>query len=264
MKHRPPLFRIAALLVGFTLPLWSVASGGDTFTSYSGTATAERSDKFLYREHHVLHFHDGRLAERVVLYTCRDGAPFARKTVSYSDPLAPDFLLEDASNGMRQGIRTRDNTREVFFRDDRAAVEKAGTVPRAADSVADAGFDGFVRAHWQSLMDGRSLGMNFLVPSRLEEMSFKVQHLRRAQMDGVDVEVFRLKLSGAFGWIAPTIDVYYGAEDHVLMRYVGVSDLRDAAHDNYVANIDFRPADRREDDARAMSDARGARLAPCR
>ena len=65
----------------------------DAYVSYSGVARARGSNQFLYGEHHVLRYQAGRLAERVVLYTCRDGAPFARKTVSYVDPIAPDFTL---------------------------------------------------------------------------------------------------------------------------------------------------------------------------
>ena len=242
----------------------ATAGGVDTFTRYSGTATAQgRDTAFLYREQHVLHFHDGKIAERVVLYTCRNGLPFARKTVSYGDRFSPDFVLEDASNGMRQGASTEGGQREVFFRKDRVSKEKEGTVPRETGSVADSGFDAFVRANWQPLMDGDAVGMKFLVPSRLQEMRFKVEHNRSAQIGGIPVEVFRLKLSGILGWVTPHIDVFYSAADHVLMRYEGVSDLRDGSDNNYVANIDFRPGDGQGGDDAALAAARGARLAPC-
>ena len=239
------------------------ATAGESFVSYSGTA-ADPSSRFLYRENHVLHYHDGQIAERVVLYTCRDGSPFARKTVSYVDSLSPDFLLEDASNGMREGIRTEGTIRKVFFRNDRVAAEKSSAVPAVSGLVADSGFDAFVRSNWQPLMQGHGLGMKFLIPSRLEDMEFKVRHVRTAEVDGISAEVFRLKLSGVFGLIAPSIDVYYGASDHVLLRYVGVSDLRNASHDNLKADIGFRPNDRRLGDAQAMAMARAARLAPCK
>jgi hypothetical protein len=66
-------------------------------------ALARHSPQFLYGERHVLLYRGGGLAERVVLYTCRDSSAFARKSASYADSLAPDFLLEDVSNGMREG-----------------------------------------------------------------------------------------------------------------------------------------------------------------
>jgi hypothetical protein len=263
MRNRSKSMAAAAAWV--VMAFAHTASGSEpTFVAYSGTATALRSGKFLYNERHVLQYRDGKIAARVVLYTCRDGAAFARKTVSYVDALAPDFLLEDASSGMREGIRSVGNTRQVFFRGDGAASEKSGALPDVPGLVADAGFDTFLRLHWDALVNGNALGMNFVVPSRLNDIGFKVQHVRSDQVDGVPVEVFRLKLSGILGWFVSGIDGYYSASDHTLIRYVGLSDLRDAANDNFQAQIDFPPGDRAPSDARAMADARQAHLAPCR
>jgi hypothetical protein len=69
------------LLALFTVHALAAPRPGDRYLSYSGIATARHSAEFLYGEHHVLLYRDGRLAERVVLYTCRDGSAFARKTV---------------------------------------------------------------------------------------------------------------------------------------------------------------------------------------
>jgi len=239
-------------------------STSDQYVSYSGTATARHSAKFLYAEHHILRYRDGRLAERVVLYTCRDGSPFARKTVSYVDAFAPDFLLEVASTGMREGVRTVGNERSVFFRDDRVEPEKASPLPSTPGLVADAGFDEFVRAHWRALMSGESQELHFLVPSRLEEIGFRAQHLRSETVDGISAEVFRLKLAGFWGWVLPGIDVSYGADDHTLMRYDGLSDLRDASGDNFQTQISFPSSDRAPSSAASMAEARQAQLAPCR
>ncbi len=240
--------------------------------TYSGAATALQTQKFAYGERHVLRLKDGRLAERVVLYTCRDGSAFARKTSSYENALAPNFVLEDSSNGMREGIRPggiraddrADGGRTVFFRASHAEPEKSGPLPRVPGLVADSGFDEFVRANWQALAGGQSLSMHFLVPSRLDDMAFRVQRLRSDQVDGVPAEVFRLKLSGFLGWFLSGIDVYYGAADHVLMRYVGLSDLRDAARDNMAVNISFHPHDRRPGGLPDFEDAGQTRLAACK
>ena len=236
---------------------------GDSFLSYSGTAT-DHGGAILYRENHVVHYREGRPAERVVLYTCRDGAAFARKTVVYSDVLAPDFQLDDSSNGMREGVGSQGSMREVFFREDAAAAEKSGPLPRAPGLVIDAGFDEFVRGNWAALVGGQTLTMRFLVPSRLQAMGFKVQHVRSDSADGAAAEVFRLKVAGVIGWVAPSIDVYYSAKDHVLTRYAGVSDLRNAAQENLTVDIGFRAADRHPGEAHVMESARKAPLAACR
>jgi hypothetical protein len=245
-------------------PVVSAAAAEDQYLSYSGTATDRHSAKFLYGEHHILRYHEGRLAERVVLYTCANESAFARKTVSYVDHFAPDFLLEVASSGMREGVRTVGNERSVFFRDDRHEPEKTGPLPPTRGLVADTGFDEFVRANWESLMSGKPQELHFLVPSRLEDIDFKAQHLRSETLDGISAEVFRLKLAGFWGWVLPGIDVAYAAGDHTLMRYDGLSDLRDASGDNLQAQITFPPSERRAGNAALMAEARQAQLAPCR
>ncbi len=261
-----PLVLLGAfmLLAGTAQPGLSKAQSEDEYLGYTGIALARHSTKFLYGESHVLHYRDGRLAERVVLYTCRDGSPFARKVATYVDALAPDFLLEDASNGLREGVASTGGERTVFFRGGDAAAQKGGKLPEVPGLVADAGFDEFIRSHWRPLMEGKSLPLPFLVPSRLDDVTFAVRHVGSATVGGTSAEVFRLTLSGVLGWVAPAIDVSYGADDHVLMRYEGLSDLRDASGGNLSTQITFPERDRTPSDAQSLSTALQARLARCK
>jgi glutathione S-transferase len=256
--------RLGVLILSTFLTGSAAAAPSDGYETYSGTAVGRRSAEFLYGERHVLRYQDGRIAERTVLYTCRDGSPFARKLVNYVDPVAPDFHLQDVVSGLEEGIRTDGTGREVFFRANPRDAIKSGPLPRVDGLVADAGFDEFVRANWQRLMSDQALKVHFLVPTRLDDYSFQVQHLRSDRIEGIPTEVFRLRLSGIWGWFLPGIDVYYSAQERILVHYDGLSDLRDAAGDNYQAKITFNPGDRRPSDERSMREAREARLGPCK
>ncbi len=242
----------------------------DGYLSYSSVARARHSIDILYGERHVLWYREGRLAERAVLYTCRDGSAFARKVVTYPSALVPDFLFEDASNGMREGIRedAREGAmpggRSVFYRERSGDPEKSGPVPSVPGLVADAGFDEFVQSHWDSLVVGKALEIRFLLPSRLDDYGFQVQRLRGEFIEGASTEVFRLRLSGLWGRFLPGIEVAYRRSDHVLVRYDGISDLHDAAGNNYETTIDFPVEERKTATAQAMIDARQAPIAPCR
>lgn len=253
----------AAIFCGCCAAATASAAAEQTFMRYAGTATAPHSATFLYGERHILAYQEGRLAERVVLYTCSDGSSFARKMVQYVDALAPDFSLEDASSGLREGVRSQSTGRAVFFRGDERQRERSREFVPAAGLVIDAGFDEFVRANWQRLMSEQSVGMRFLIPSRLDTYRFQIQHLRSDRLDGVPVEVFRLGLAGIWGWLLPGIDVYYAAGEHVLVHYEGLSDLRDASHSNMQAHITFHLADRTPSDRQAYEGALRAPLAPC-
>lgn len=131
----------------------------DGYVGYTSVARVRHSTEVLYGERHVLLYRDGHLAERAVLYTCPNGSAFARKIVSYPTALVPDFLFEDASNGMRQGIReeAKSGGRSVFYRERGGDPEKSGPVPSVSGLVADAGFDEFVQSHWDGLMSGKAV-----------------------------------------------------------------------------------------------------------
>jgi hypothetical protein len=255
------MFLCAAL--GIAAASRGQAITGNDYLTYTGRAEAPQGHAFLYGERHILVFHGGKLAQRVVLYTCRDGSPFARKTSSYVDAWAPDFVFEDASNGMREGVRREDGARQVFFRAARSDKERAKALPQAPELVVDSGFDAFIRDNWQSLIGPEGRTLRFLIPRHLADMGFRVRHVRGDYVDGVPVEIFRLSLSNVFGWVVPGIDVYYSAQDHVLMRYVGLADLLDASGSNIRADIAFSLSDRRSAKEGDLMAALGARLEPC-
>jgi len=267
MNIREVTGRLAAVFLFAVLGSSSSSYGetvaGDRYLTYAGKAEAPQDRRFLYGERHILIYRGGALAERVVLYTCRDGSAFARKTSFYVTSGAPDFLLEDSSNGMREGVRSESGGRQAFFRAARSDRERSRALHETPGLVIDTGFDAFVRDNWQLLAAGEGIDMPFLIPSHLADMGFHVRHVRGDHVDGVPADVFRLTLSNVFGWFLPGIDVYYSTQDHVLMRYVGLSDLLDASGNNIRADIDFPLDDRRPADEHDLATALQMHLEPC-
>jgi hypothetical protein len=70
--------------------------------------------------------------------------------------------------------------------------------------------------------------------------------------------------STAVCWVLPAIDVSYESQTHVLMRYQGLSDLRDSVGDNFQTTITFHPGDRKTVEESQWASARQAPLGPCR
>jgi len=241
----------------------AAAAPPDAFLSYAGSATAIGTDRFIYGEEHFMRFQNGRIAERVVLYKCRNGAPFARKHLRYVDVLAPDFELLDMTGGLHEGVRSHAGGREIFYRESINDKETSGPLPRVPGLVGDAGFDEFVRANWAPLMAGEKRPLNFVIPSRLDVMTFQVRHIQPDTVAGLPVEMFRLRLSGFLGLLLPSIDVYYSSNDHLLTRYDGLSNLHDPSGSIYKAHIIFPPTSRKPSDSEAMRKALEARLARC-
>jgi hypothetical protein len=263
LPNRSSMRGVAGLLLGAMASTATPALAQDDFVRYAGTATARHTTRFLYGEEHYMRFHEGRLASRVLLYTCGDGTPFARKTVDYQELRAPDFAFEDASNGMREGVRSEGGIRTMWFRANRFEPERSALVPKSAGLVIDAGFDEFIRNEWPSLLTGEPKPFSFLVPSRMEQMQFVVQHLEPLR-DDANAERFRMKLVGVIGWLVPGIDVAYDVKDRKILSYEGLSNLRDRAGDNFQVHINFPESRRVASDARATEAARSAQLSACR
>lgn len=240
-----------------------MAAPGEGIVTYRGVATDLSTRQPLYSEEHFLRYRDGQIAQRVVLYQCADGRPFARKQVEYVDPFAPDFDTVDVSRGLHEGLRSRSGQREVFYRETTTDTEVTKRLPAVTGLVADAGFDEFVRGHWDALMSGQSLELDFLVPSRLGVHEFRVSHVRAAVTDGTLSQVFRLRLSGVLGFVLPAIEVHYSDAQRTLLRYEGLSNLQDADGNHYKARIVFPPQNRHASDVAALRTAQEASLRPC-
>lgn len=212
-----------------------------------GLARDPDTNALLYREHHLVRRIDGVPSERLVLYRCADGTAFARKRVDYRrSAQAPEFSLEDARMGYGEGLRRRGGADIVWVRDGSDRAERSASLPGAAARlVADAGFDEFIRQQWTTLMAGGSVPLRFAVPSRLESLGFKLSRVGQATHAGEAAEVFRLRLGGVLGWVAPHIDVAYGRDSRRLLRFEGLSNLReDDGRSQLSARIDFPEAAR--------------------
>ena len=257
MRLRLPLTGLACLAALSA----GAASAATSLQVYSGTAVDPRAAQPLYQEQHFVRSRDGAPAERLVLYRCTDGRAFARKRVDYGEnPFVPTFELVDARLDYREGLRRSVDGLSAFAGSSDGAREAA--LEGAATLVADSGFDRFVQAQWARLQAGESVDFDFVVPSRGEALSFRLRKQEALQVDGAAASRIRLSLSGLFGLFAPDIDVIYRDSDQWLLRFEGLTNIRESASRNVVARIDF-PAAPAETDEAAWAAAAAEPLKAC-
>jgi hypothetical protein len=214
---------------------------------YQGYAYASGDNRLLYRETHWLYTENG-IEHRLVVYSCPDGEPFVRKRVnSAPGPATPDVDLFDGRVGYREGVRTLEGRREVFAQADARSPERRAALPTPPppNAVIDAGFDAFVREHWDALSGSGVSPVPFLVPSELRFLDFTARMLRDGQAKGGDIRWFRLQLASWYGFALPHIDVAYDKHSHELREYSGVSNIRDGDGRNLNVTIRFPPSERR-------------------
>lgn len=214
--------------------------------AYEGIAYKPGTQRVLYRESH---WQVGK--QHLVLYRCPDGRAFARKRLDYArGALAPDYEVFDARDGYRSGVVTESGGREAFMREDAGQPRRSAAL--AAGTVVDAGFDAFIRQAWDRFASEAAVEMPFLVPGRLRTMRFRLQ-ARPASTP--DRRMFRLSLASWVGGVLPHVDVTYDAATRTLLRFQGLSDVRDGRGGNVTADIRFPPQRRRTTDAAALRSA---------
>jgi len=214
---------------------------------YRGYAYAQDSHRLLYEEQHWLYDEQG-VGHRLVIYSCANGEAFSRKFVDTAPGEAtPDVDMFDGCLGYREGVRTKEGQREVFTQPDSNSPEKHAPIATPRNAVIDAGFDAFVRLHWDTLSTSGVDPLPFLILSDLKYVDFSAKKLRDEQAGAREVRWFRLQLSGWYAFVLPHIDVAYDAATHDLFEYRGLSNIRGEGNKNLTVTIQFPPAERRSD-----------------
>ena len=206
-----------------------------------GRAYDANSGALLYEERHDETVVDGAMIADSVSYLDSQGVVFAHKQVDFRDHLfAPEFRLDNERTGHLEALRRESNGGIALQFREQATRELRETrlANTPNDAVADAGFDRFIAAHWDDLAVGARLVRRFLVPSRLEFMDFRV---RRSDDDSNPREVsFAVEIDSAFlRLVVPPITVVYDRDTRRLLRYEGLSNLRDENGDNLAVRIEF-------------------------
>jgi hypothetical protein len=241
-----------------SFPLWLL------LVALAGTAAAEpiRSahgdaydpdGRLLFGQTHYWYTDDAGEPRGFTLYTCPDGHPFARRTSDYgTHPDTPDFALEIAPTGYREGVRGEGAQRIVYVQRGAGRPEQDAPLPGAEHAVIDDGFNTYVAAHWDALLAGQYVPVQYLVPSRHRFYHFRVVKVDAAKPDELRL---RLQLDFWFGRFLPHMYVTFDRASRTLIRYEGISNIRDAEGDNVHVRIESPVATRRDDVPRAQLDA---------
>ncbi|MEO5561654.1 MAG: hypothetical protein ABIR10_18450 [Dokdonella sp.] len=258
-RRRSPMLILS--MAGIGLVAHSAAMASPTIEHYVGTAY-DLSGRALYTESHWISETQGQ-RELLVLFQCPDGRPFARKQVRATGlAQAPSFTLDDARTGYEEGVRERGGgSREVFVRAVEEQSEKSALLTPSRSLVVDAGFDSFMREHWDALATGAPQHLDFLVPSRLRTYPFTLSLVDDELMDGKPVRRFRLELDTWYAFAIPPISFAYATDSKTIREYQGASNVRDQNGKTLNVRIEFPSRSRMTmADLQPLADAKAAHL----
>jgi hypothetical protein len=230
---------IAGVICAALLGVLSSAGAAAT-DRYEGLAYSKADGQLVYREFHWRYEEQG-LRERLVVYRCPDGTPFARKRLSMAvDPLAPAFEFVDGRDGYREGVRGGGGERAVFVQAQRDSAMQQRVLRVGPGSIVDAGFDEFIRRHWDELLAGDAVSADFLLPSRFDFLGVSIRRVASADRKEETMRL-RMSLDAWYGIVAPQTDLAYRASDRWLLSFEGIGSIRDARGRNRPVRIEFPP-----------------------
>lgn len=205
-----------------------------------GRAFDADTGTLLYEERHVETLAGGEVIADEVRYVDAGGGAFASKHVDFRrKPDVPEFRFSDERTGHLEALRRlEDGAIEVRFRRALGEEEREARLDMPEAALADAGFDRFIESHWGELLDGKRLVRRFLVPSRLGFVDFRIRSSDENN-DPLGVS-FTMEIDSALlRLVVPAITVTYDRETRRLLRYDGMSNLRDERGENHVVRIEF-------------------------
>lgn len=162
-----------------------------------------------------------------VLYRDDEGTLFARKQL--------DFSRSDSAPKMTQTNDLANEKIAVDVVNDQVLIHytsqgklQEATLPLTQRTVIDAGFDAMLKKHWQSLLSGNTLEVDFLVPSRRKSYGFMLTQSDCLDSEEHSTACFSLT---ANSWLirlaVDPIVLAYDAEFKRLTRFTGRSNISD-------------------------------------
>jgi len=212
--------------------------------SVVGEAYDIKNQSLLYREIHCGKEND---LEHSVFYQGVEGELIAQKTLDYkTGRLSLSFVQKNLHTGKIISVRLTDQEVSMSvqnMREQQPEKSNSEIVKSNLPLVIDAGFDSFVRQHWDSLVSGNRKWFRFPVATRSSLMAFRVDS-STCSYDNNGDQCFRLELSSwLYRLLADPIELGYDSVHQRLTRYRGLSNIEDNDKQGQIVDIHYRYGD---------------------
>lgn len=205
----------------------------------TGTAINPDTRETVYQE-----FHDISHNQHTVRYEGKDGQVIATKALHYEQGYnTPLYQLNDLRFSRQTGSEW-DKGIFVIFRQEAGTKRHEKRVTPSTDLVIDAGFDHFIRSHWQELVDGKVIPFSFLLADPLLSLNMQMQSVNMNDSaiteKHADYHYFLASSRNHFiGWAIPDIHIAYDNNEQLLRLYHGPSNITDNDDDRQTVFIRY-------------------------
>lgn len=151
---------------------------------------------------------------------------------------APRYRMVDLRHDTEEVVRRDGSLVHVEHRQGTRVRRKTLQLTSGRDLIVGPGFNEFIAAHWDRLVAGETLVSDFVIPSRLQLVAFRIRHTPKGPADRghrftVSVDNVFLRL------LAPELVVEYDRATRALLSYEGPSNVNDERNRSQTVAIRF-------------------------
>ena len=212
-----------------------------------GNAVSAQTGELLYRELHYRSDKSAPISEQVE-YVSPSGELLVKKTLDAAhSPQMPNVEQRDFRTGTRFSINDIGAGFDVYYQRD-GDREVTGHIDKDEQLVVDAGFDPYVRSHWEELSSGEAIRAEFFVPARLDTVKISIRRTDPEQCASIPSAALCLSVRPAgllrlVGWFVDPLYLAYAEGSQRLLMYKGISNLLDAEGESQDVLIRYQYAD---------------------
>lgn len=226
---------ILIILIATTPLTW--AKGPAVFI---GKALESKSKTNIYNESHQVEYNGFLVKKVITTYTDPSGKKIAKLTSSFNDnSQLPDTEFIDLRTGSKE-ITSLKNNEYLITTISPSGKEKQGSLSVKDNLVCGQGYHNFIIKSMDGFKVGEKRELKFIIPSMRDYFTFDLTYLGPLDKSNLDEVTFRLDITN---WIlkmfADKIQVTYSKKDKVLLRYEGLTNLKNDKGDQYDAILTY-------------------------
>lgn len=230
MTNKPIILRYAKHWLIATLTILATPLQAEPWIV--GNAVSAANGQLLYKELHYQSDTATLLSARVE-YVSPSGELLVEKTLDGSrSPVIPAVEQNDLRTGTRFSISDSGDAVDTLYQRGGEAVQSK-RLDKDEQLVIDAGFDPYVRTHWEALRRGDAVRAEFFVPARLDTVKISIRRTDDEQCAAIPSATLCLVVRPAgmlrlVGWFVDPLYLAYAQDSQRLLLYRGISNLLDA------------------------------------
>ncbi len=212
---------------------------GKPLKEYRGEAT--RNGRLIYVEHHRLTYdRSKKLLFAETIYKNPDGQTIVELKSDFRESLtAPSHTITDYRTGEVQGLK-RENGSLILFTKNKDGKEATKLLkeesPERGLMVGCQGLNYYILENLDSIDAQAVLPVRFLIPGKLDYYDFQMRQVGQSERSlDFEIEVKNWFLA----LFAPTLEVKYDRVNKRILRYEGLSNIKDDKGKNQNVTIEY-------------------------